>query len=357
MAIVDAYDYPNALSALNTYSTTMGLPQMTSTSFMQLNQTGGTALPGTDPAGPISQGASDNWELEEALDIDMVHAMAPKANIILYEANSNYYSDLFTAVTTAKSNSAVAVVSMSFGSNEFGGENTAYDSTFTTPAARLAANPKQGVTFIACTGDSGAPGWYPAYSPNVVAAGGTNLHLTGSDTYSSESAWGSTAGALGGGGGTSTIESKPSYQPSSGTVHGTLLPTLTSRAIPDVAMVASNTTLVLTYDPYNGGYFEDYGTSVATPLWAGLVADADGIRSAEGYGTLDGPSQTLPALYSLPSGDFHDITTGSNGYSAGSGYDLATGLGTPVASTLVPDLANYQVAPNLRPWPCWGLRA
>ena len=351
IAIVDAYDYPNALSALNTYSTTMGLPQMTSTSFLQLNQSGGTALPGVDPAGSISSGASDNWELEEALDIEMVHAMAPQANIILYEANSSAFSDLLTAVNTAKTNSAVAVVSMSFGSSEFSGEKY-YDSIFTTPASRLAVYPKQGVTFIASTGDSGAPGEYPAYSPNVVAVGGTNLYVTSSDAYSSESAWGTVAGATGGGGGISTKEPKPSYQNTS--AWGSVLANSSSRSIPDVSMVASNTTPVETYDPYNGGYFNVYGTSVATPLWAGLVADADGIRTANGYGTLDGPGQTLPALYSLPSTDYHDVTSGSNGFSAGPGFDLATGLGTPVANSLVPDLAAYQTSRVLGNWTSAG---
>ena len=75
------------------------------------------------------------------------------------------------------------------------------------------------------------------------------------------------------------------------------------------------------------------GTSLAAPAWAALIAIADQGRVAVGGTTLDGATQTLPALYSLPSTDFHDITTGSNGtFSAGPGYDYATGLGTPVAN-------------------------
>jgi subtilase family serine protease len=111
-----------------------------------------------------------------------------------------------------------------------------------------------------------------------------------------------------------------------------------------MALVASNTTTVWTYDPYNGGYFNVEGTSVAAPLLSGMIALADQIRSSEGYGTLDGSTQTLPDLYTLPNSDFHDITMGNNGYPAGPGYDLATGLGSPVANTFVPDLANYGVA-------------
>ena len=90
------------------------------------------------------------------------------------------------------------------------------------------------------------------------------------------------------------------------------------------------------------------GTSVAAPAWAALIAIADQGRVAMGGTTLDGPSQTLPALYSLPSTDFHDITSGGNGgYNAGPGYDEATGLGTPIANLLVPDLASYGLPDRL----------
>ena len=126
IAIVDAYNYPNALSALNTFSSdplgssnpTYSLPQFNvpgGPTFTQLSQTGGTALPGTDPAGA----GNDNWEFEEALDIEYAHAMAPYANIILYEAKSASNTNLYAAVTTAKSNSAVSVISMSWGGGEW----------------------------------------------------------------------------------------------------------------------------------------------------------------------------------------------------------------------------------------------
>jgi subtilase family serine protease len=89
---------------------------------------------------------------------------------------------------------------------------------------------------------------------------------------------------------------------------------------------------------------------LGAPAWAGIFADADTLRSSEGLGTLDGYSQTLPALYSVSSNDFNDITTGSNGtYSAGPGYDLVTGLGSPIGNLLVPDLANYGTSPAPEP--------
>ena len=347
IAIVDAYNYPNALTTLNTFSSTFGLPQFNTggPTFTQLNESGGTALPGVDTTGG-SAGTGNNWELEEALDMEWAHAMAPKANIILYEGNSSSYSDLqLNAVVSAKNNAAVSVVSMSFGGNEFSGE-TSYD-TFTTPSTRLANH--QGVTFVASAGDNGAYSKYapttitpqfPAASSNVVAVGGTNLTLNANDNWTSETTWGSgaTSGtAGGGGGGVSSQYSKPTWQVS----HGTLLATVSGRAYPDVSMVAAPATGVYVYDSYNGGWWEVGGTSLAAPLWSGLIADADELRSAAGHGTLDGPSQTLPGMYSLSSNDFHDITTGNNGYAAGPGYDLATGLGTPIANLLVPDLANY----------------
>jgi hypothetical protein len=99
---------------------------------------------------------------------------------------------------------------------------------------------------------------------------------------------------------------------------------------------------VYVLDSYDGGWFQVGGTSLATPMWGGLIAIADQGRSLLGEASLNGATQTLPTLYQLPSSDFHDITTGSNGtYSAGTGYDLVTGLGTPIANLLVPALAGY----------------
>ena len=96
------------------------------------------------------------------------------------------------------------------------------------------------------------------------------------------------------------------------------------------------------YDSYNdtdnsGPWVEIGGTSLAAPAWAGLIAIANQGRVLAGASTLDGPSQTLPALYAISLTDFNDITSGSNGvFSAGPGYDEVTGLGTPKADTLVP---------------------
>jgi uncharacterized repeat protein (TIGR01451 family) len=325
IAIIDAYDDPDLVSSsspsfsssdLHKFDLQFGLADPPS--FTKLNENGGTSYPAAS--------GSSGWSVEESLDVEWAHALAPGAKIVLIEANSDYLSDLGeTAVNTARNLAGVSVVSMSFGGDEFSGE-TSYDTYFTTPSGH------QGVTFVASTGDDGAPGGYPAYSPNVLAVGGTTLTLSGNN-YGSETGW------SGSGGGQSVYEPRPSYQNS--------VQTSAYRQIPDVAFDADPNSGVAVYDSYDYGssypWVQVGGTSVSAPCWAGLVAIADQLRVSQGLGTLDGPSQTLPRLYALPAADFHDITSGSNGYSAHAGYDLVTGRGTPVANLLVPDLASYPI--------------
>jgi hypothetical protein len=323
IAIVDAYNDPDILSDANSFSSEFGLQQFNVSggpTLKVLNETGGTALPANASPG--------GWDIEESLDVEWAHSIAPQANIILFEAKSSSYSDLLTAVATAADYSGVSAVSMSWGGGESSSE-TGYDSYFLTPSGH------QGVTFLASTGDDGTPAGYPAFSPNVIAVGGTSLDINSSGTYLSESAWDDAYGADGGG--ISVYESQPSYQ--TGKVNGT---SSTNRTVPDVSMDADPATGVYVLDSYDGGYFQVGGTSLATPMWSGLIAIANQGRALDGESSLNGLTQTLPALYNLPSSDFHDITTGSNGtYAATVGYDLATGLGTPVANLLVPALAGY----------------
>jgi subtilase family serine protease len=332
IAIIDAYNDPNALSDLETFDSTFGLANPPS--FKVLNETGGTTLPANDTA----DAKPDTWELEESLDIEWAHAIAPGANIDLFEANSTSLSDLFTAVETAKSTAGVSVVSMSFSSSgDFTGE-TSYDADFTSTSS-------QNVTFLSATGDSGEAPGFPAVSPNVVGVGGTTLSTNSSGAYLGETAWSGSAGGL------STVESQPSYQ------KGVVTQSTTKRADPDVSMDANPNTGVALYDSYDGSstggnWFQVGGTSLATPMWAGLVAIADQGRAAKGLKPLDGATGTLPALYSLPSTDFHDIASGSNAqYSATTGYDLVTGLGSPIANNLVPALAAYSGSTTTAPTP------
>src|SRR5262249_55210321 len=159
-----------------------------------------------------------------------------------------------------------------------------------------------GVTFVASSGDAGAPDSYPAASPNVLAVGGTTLSLSSSGTILSESGW------SGSGGGISSGEAQPSYQ------KGVVTPTSTPRANPDVAYDAAPNTGFSVYDTYNNSVSAPWsqfgGTSDAAPQWAALIAIADQGRALAGLAALDGPGQTLPRLYSVPASDFHDITSG-----------------------------------------------
>jgi subtilase family serine protease len=165
----------------------------------------------------------------------------------------------------------------------------------------------------------------------VVGVGGTTLS-TVSGAYGGESGW------SGSGGGLSKYYSQPSYQ------KGVVTQTNSFRSVPDVAMDADPNSGVPVYDTYDNGsgspWVQVGGTSLAAPMWAGVIAIANQGRALGGQGSLDGQQDTLPKLYSLPSTNFHDVTTGSNGYPAQSGYDLVTGRGTPIVNQLVSSLAG-----------------
>jgi hypothetical protein len=348
IAIVDAYDNPAIFQSLDAFdqqfATTPGgssLYQLYGPAagiLTVLNQQGqSTPLPAVDPSGP---GVS-NWEAEAALDVEWAHAIAPGAQIMLVEANSQALADLMTAVATAAQQPGVSVVSMSWGFAEgqavFAADEAAYDSYFTTP----------GVTFVASTGDDGAADpEYPAFSSNVVAVGGTSLSLNADNSYNSETGWGYTDGALGtftgSGGGLSGHEPEPAYQQG--------VQSTGARTTPDVSLVADPATGAWIADPYNllgDTPFEVVGgTSLAAPSWAGLIALANQGRAAAGDAPLNSttPTDADQALYDLPQSDYNVITDGNNGFSAGAGYNLVTGLGTPVANRLVPDLVAYQGA-------------
>ena len=216
----------------------------------------------------------------------------------------------------------------------FASDEATYDSVFTAP----------GVTFVASTGDYGAADpEYPAFSPNVVAVGGTSLTLNADNSYNSETGWGyysSSVGAfIGSGGGISLYEPEPAYQQG--------VQSTDYRTTPDVSLVADPATGAWIADSYNldpSNPFEIVGgTSLSAPAWAGLVVLVNQGRVAAGDSSLNSasPTDTQQALYMLPQSDYNMIASGNNGYSAGAGYNLVTGLGTPVANLLVPDLIAY----------------
>lgn len=321
IAIVDAYDDPRIANDLHQFDVKFGLADPPS--FKKVNQTGGSTMPAAD----------GGWASEIALDVEWAHAIAPRANILLVEAKDASDINLYAAVRYAASQPNVVAVSMSWGGSEYLGE-ASDDATFKTPTGHT------GVTFLVAAGDSGAPAEYPSSSPNVVSVGGTSLKVTSAGAITSESGW------SGSGGGISSYETQPTYQ------KGVVAQSTTRRTTPDVSYDADPNTGFPVYDTYNNAVSAPWdqfgGTSDAAPQWAALVAIADQGRIAAGLAPLDGVSQTLPMLYSMAATNFHDITTGTSTgnprLTAGAGYDLVTGRGSPFADRVVAALAGTAIS-------------
>jgi hypothetical protein len=289
IAIVDAFGDPDISNDLQTFDANFGIGND--------NASGQFVLTVATPEGSVRTNAG--WDTEQSLDVEWAHAIAPEANILLVEANSASTTALTNAVVWAEQQTGVVAVSMSFGSTpEFAGE-TAFDPDFTTPSGHA------GVTFVASSGDNAMPN-YPSTSPNVLAVGGTTLDVDASGNYISESPWSD------GGGGVSPFE------------HTTK---------PDVAYDANPSTGFLIYDsiPSDGvsGWQVVGGTSAGAPQWTAIVALVDQGRSLRSLGSLDGPTQTIPDLYSLPTSDFNDVP--------GGGF---TGLGSPIGEKIISSLVG-----------------
>jgi kumamolisin len=290
IAIVDAYDAPNAASDLATFSAQFGLP---AANFQTVYASG--TKPQYDPG----------WEFEESLDVQWSHAMAPGAEIVLVEAASSSFTDLMVAEDLASKMVNAAgggEVSNSWGGGEFPGE-TSYDSHFV----------KANVVFFASAGDDPGTSW-PATSPNVVAAGGTTVRRNpATGAFLSEYPWDSA------GGGVSFYEPRPSYQSGISSIVGNY------RGVPDVSFDSDPVTGVWLFDSNAGGWNVVGGTSVASPALAGIV-NSSGKFSASSNAELS----TIYGNRGV-SADFRDITTGYcgpyAGYSGTSGWDLCTGVG------------------------------
>jgi len=284
IAIVDAYDDPNAEADLGVFSAQFGLPACTTANgcFKKVSQTGTTKYPR----------ANAGWALEISLDVQWAHAIAPGAKILLVEASSNSFTNLMAAEDYAKTHAGY--VSNSWGAAEFSGE-TAYDSHFS----------QAGVSFFVSSGDTGSPAQYPSSSPNVISVGGTTLNFTGG-VLTSETGW------SGSGGGCSAYENANAAQ-QTGSVN-----CAGKRATPDVSLDADPASGMSVYDSvtYQGqkGWWVVGGTSASAPMWAA--------RSA-------GAGVTVDAAYVYGSSiTYRDITSGNNGLPALVGYDLVTGRGS-----------------------------
>jgi subtilase family serine protease len=311
IAIVEMYDDPSIAGDLHVFDQHFGLSD--------------PRLVKVAPQGTPS--VNTLWAMETSLDVEWAHALAPKATILLVEAGATSTS-LLIAVNYARNYPGVSVVSMSWGDPEFAGESY-YDSYFTTPAGHAP------VTFVASSGDYGAsPGpLWPAVSPNVLAVGGTSLYLTSAGNYSSEVAWsGSTGGYSGSRFHYTSHVAEPAYQYSAQHTG--------YRSSPDVSFDADRNTGYWIYDSAGSyGWMEVGGTSAGPPQWSALIAIANQGRGRAGSPAL---SRVPADVYSLPTADFHDVTRGGNGYAAHAGYDLVTGLGTPIANLIVRDLASAE---------------
>jgi hypothetical protein len=327
-------------------------------------------LPGGDPriiqccsADPGETG--DEFEAE--LDVEMVAAVARNAEIIF--VYSQFVDD---AVSHAIDNDLAPVISESFAFCEQAVSNSG-GSPIIWESQALTANAK-GITWVAATGDSGAAGcdpWFsgdgvaanglavnlPASVPEVTAVGGTEFN-EGSGSYWSgtnggpakgyipEIAWNEssiTHGLASTGGGMSTFYSKPPWQTGPG------VPNNGMRDVPDVSMNAAIHDSYSVY--YLGAWGTQSGTSASTPLFAGIVVLLNQFLTAAGQRTAGNINPMLYALAHSTTNVFHDITTGDNivaclvgssdcavgsfGYSAGVGYDLATGLGSVDGYNLV----------------------
>ena len=346
IAVVDVYSAAEPQTTLaadfRQFASTFALP------------TGGLsfAYPVPTTANLNRSGANLDWGLEEALDIEWARAIAPGASIEM-TFSPDAGPGLGLAIDWLVANDAVNVISLSWGEpftglfNAFSGPctsacNASTDGSYAVMDPLFEAAAAEGISVLAATGDCGAADGtsglavnYPAADPFVTAVGGTVLQVTASGGWLAESGWsGNASGAVspgcvnqGGSGGGFAPLPRPPWQLGVAPANG-------ERATPDVAMDAGTPAVIV----YGGAYKSVGGTSLGTPIWAGIAALADEFAHSR-LGLL------TPALYGIYASAnyslaFHDITSGNNGYPAGPGWDPVTGLGTPIVSDLLPLLSG-----------------
>ena len=333
IAIVDAFDNPEAAADLAWFSDQFGLPlKVSQFQVVWANPPGSSCYLGSVPVD-----FSGGWEVEESLDVQWAHAMAPGATIYLVEACSNYNTDLQMAVLVAANlvqcglteitttgvgtcpttSTGKGEISMSWGGGEFVGENgstscaTLDDSCFTA----------KNVVYFASSGDSPGVIW-PGSSPNVVSSGGLSTRRNPTTfNFIQEAGW------VDAGGGPSAIEARPSYQSGVSSIVGS------ARGTPDVSFNSDPNTGVYVYDTFPVDGFEYYptgwlivgGTSAAAPSLAGIVNRAGAFAASS--------NAELTTMYTnkAVTADFTDITSAFcgpyMGYTAVTGYDFCTGIG------------------------------
>lgn len=301
VAVVDAYDDPNALSDLTMYRRQFGLPLCSdgtaSCILTKVNGNGSGKLPA----------ASVSWSQEISLDLDMVSATCPSCKILLVEAATSSMANLAQAEDTAAALGATQI-SNSYGGREFSTEVN-QDVHFNHP----------GIAITVSSGDSGYGVQYPAASPYVTAVGGTSLTKSATARGWTETVWGRA------GSGCSRYERPLAWQ--------TQIGTCKKRMVSDVSAVADPVTGVAVYDSYGssrtGSWYVMGGTSAGAPIIASVYALAN-VSNHTGF--------TYGELPYAHTGNLFDVTAGKNGACSTSlkalctafpGYDGPTGLGTP----------------------------
>jgi subtilase family serine protease len=319
IALIEAYHDPSIRADLTTFDQAFNLPDPPQ--LIIANQAGSVTNSG--------------WALEESMDVEWAHAIAPAATILVVEAHSQSRQSLIAAVNAARHTPATVAISMSWGFNETATE-AKNNSIFTTPAGH------RGITYFAASGDSGQPGGaeWPSVAPAVVSVGGTTLNLSFSGHYQSETAWADSSGGL------SRFEREPGFQRAG---QGT-----GKRSTPDVAFDGNPDTGVRVYQSSlyssQGSWEVVGGTSLGAPAWAAIIAIADQGRALEGKAPLDGGTQTLPTLYGVPSSDFNVIPplgTTRTSLAVAGGTNPYTGRGTPNGPPLVADLVATNISNTL----------
>ena len=331
VAIVDAYDDPNAFANVTRFRTDSGLPTMPSCTLATLtaltssatapcltktNQTGGTSLPTADAG----------WSNEIDLDLQAASSVCPMCSILLLESSSTSLGDLGTGATTASNTAHVVAISNSYG---ISGD---YPGSFATYYDNAA---KKGIAVTASAGDGGYGVLFPASATNVIGVGGTTLAIDASGVRTGETVWSGT------GSGCSKYNSAPTWQ----TIPGN--PCAGKKAISDLSAVADPNSGLAIWTTYGGstGYWVFGGTSLSSPIIAALYATRGGYNASNLAGKVAWAAST----------PYFDVMSGNNKASgcsppvlctAGVGWDGPTGRGSIGAPSAPPVLTTITVSPG-----------
>ncbi len=313
IGIIDAYGNPNIMYDLRAFDAANGLPPV------DLSIVYPNGEPGT---------YNSTWAMETSTDVEWAHALAPAAKIVLLISTSSFTSDLQNVVSYAISNHIANILSLSWSTPE-SGLTVNSELTYSKIYAEAAS---QGITVLAASGDSGAYNSekqltvnFPASDPYVTSVGGTSLYAF-NDRFQ-QSGWGGVVNgqSYGSGGGFSSVFNTPYWQSVKGYNES-------RRGVPDVAMDANKYTGV--YVISSGGQYIVGGTSVATPIWADVVALIEQYTGVHLHSV--NPLLYQIARTSLYNSSFTQILTGTNGYYQNTPYwNPVTGLGTPKVSSLL----------------------